>query len=106
MSNTDFLGRAINIVKNAIEQDVARNYAQASQLYIQSLDLFMLALKWEKNANTKNTIREKTAEYMERAEILKKHLAEADQGNKRKATAIGSNGKAPGTKGKSVLRPF
>ena len=106
MSNTDFLGRAINIVKNAIEQDVAGNYAQASQLYLQSLELFMLALKWEKNANMKNTIREKTTEYMERAETLKKHLAGADQSNKRKATAIGSNGKSPGAKGKSVSPPF
>ncbi|MCJ1308656.1 Vacuolar protein sorting-associated protein 4 [Agyrium rufum] len=98
MSNTDFLGRAITMVKNAIEQDTAGNYEQASQQYLQSLELFMLALKWEKNPNTKKMIRGKTAEYMERAEILKRHLA--GQSDKKKPMAMGANGKGSGDKGK------
>ncbi|KAI4733981.1 AAA-domain-containing protein, partial [Aureobasidium sp. EXF-12298] len=92
-SNTDFLGRAIDVVKKAIEQDTAGEYEKAYQLYYQALELFMLALKWEKNAKSKEMIRAKAAEYMERAEKLKNHLAEQDT-DRKKPSAIGSNGKA------------
>lgn len=36
MSNTDFLGRAIEAVKKAIEQDTAGEYEKAYQLYYSS----------------------------------------------------------------------
>lgn len=100
MSNTDFLGRAIDVVKKAIENDTAGEYEKAYQLYYQALELFMLALKWEKNVKTKEMIRGKAGEYMERAEKLKTHLAEADKGNRKKPAAIGSNGKVSGGGGK------
>lgn len=98
MSNTDFLGRAIESVKKAIEQDTAGEYEAAYQGYYSSLELFMLALKWEKNAKSKEMIRTKVAEYMERAEKLKNHLAEQD--NKRKPAAMGANGKVSNGSGK------
>ncbi|KAI6877202.1 Vacuolar protein sorting-associated protein [Hortaea werneckii] len=98
MSNTDFLGRAIDVVKKAIEADTAGEYEKAYQQYYQSLELFMLALKWEKNPKSKEMIRQKAGEYMERAEKLKNHLADQDQSNKRKPAAMGSNGKASGGK--------
>lgn len=100
MSNTDFLGRAIDTVKKAIEQDTAGEYEKAYQMYYQSLELFMLALKWEKNAKSKEMIRQKVSEYMERAEKLKNHLAENDKSNKRKPAAMGANGKASNGAGK------
>ena len=100
MSNTDFLGRAIDVVKKAIENDTAGEYEKAYQLYYQALELFMLALKWEKNVKTKEMIRGKAGEYMERAEKLKTHLAEADKGNRKKPAAVGSNGKVLGGGGK------
>lgn len=93
MSNTDFLGRAIEVVKKAIENDKAGEYEKAYQLYYQSLELFMLALKWEKNAKSKDLIRSKADEYMQRTEYLKIHLAENDKGSKKRATVVGSNGK-------------
>jgi len=98
MSNTDFLGRAIEQVKKAIEQDTNGDYEKAYQAYYQALELFMLALKWEKNAKSKEMIRQKAGEYMERAEKLKNHLAEQD--NKRKPAAMGANGKASNGSGK------
>ncbi|CAG8972601.1 hypothetical protein HYALB_00005370 [Hymenoscyphus albidus] len=100
MSNTDFLGRAIDVVKKAIEADTAAEYDKAYQLYYQSLELFMLALKWEKNAKSKEMIRTKAAEYMERAEKLKVHL-EGDAA-KKKPGMVGANGTAAagGAKGK------
>ncbi|KAF3908474.1 Spastin [Orbilia brochopaga] len=102
MSGTDFLGRAIETVKKAIEEDTAQNYDKAYQGYYDALNLFMLALKWEKNPKSKELIRQKAAEYMERAEKLKNHLA--DDSNKKKPKAIGANGKESGSgggKGKS-----
>lgn len=100
MSNTDFLGRAIDVVKKAIEDDKNGEYEKAYQLYYQALELFMLALKWEKNAKSKEMIRTKASEYMERAEKLKNHLADQDKGNKKKPAAVGSNGKVSGSGGK------
>ncbi|KZZ95737.1 vacuolar protein sorting-associated protein 4 [Ascosphaera apis ARSEF 7405] len=91
MSNTDFLGRAIETVRKAIEFDNAADYEQAYQTYYSALELFMLALKWEKNPKSKEMIRAKTGEYMERAEKLKKHLAE--QNSQTKSSSNGSNGK-------------
>lgn len=100
MSNTDFLGRAIDVVKKAIETDTAGDYEKAYQLYYQALELFMLALKWEKNAKSKEMIRVKAGEYMERAEKLKNHLAENDKGNRKKPSAVGANGKVSSGSGK------
>lgn len=101
MSNTDFLGRAIDVVKKAIDNDTNGEYEKAYQLYYQALELFMLALKWEKNAKSKDMIRTKASEYMERAEKLKNHLADQEKGtNKKKPAAVGSNGKVSGSGGK------
>lgn len=99
MSNTDFLGRAIEVVKKAIEADTAAEYEKAYQLYYQSLELFMLALKWEKNTKSKEMIRAKAGEYMERAEKLKTHLADSDKG-KKKPGMVGANGSSTGGGGK------
>ncbi|PQE14430.1 Vacuolar sorting-associated 4 protein [Rutstroemia sp. NJR-2017a BBW] len=98
MSNTDFLGRAIDVVKKAIEADTAAEYEKAYQLYYQALELFMLALKWEKNNKSKDMIRAKAGEYMERAEKLKKHLADNDA-KRKKPGMVGANGSGTGGKG-------
>ena len=45
-------------------------------------------------------IRGKAAEYMERAEKLKQHLAESDKANKKKPSAVGANGKVSSGSGK------
>lgn len=59
----------------------------------------------EKNAKQKEMIHAKTREYMDRAEKLKKHLADQDANNRKKPSAVGANGKASGGggKGKSVV---
>ncbi|KAL3482399.1 P-loop containing nucleoside triphosphate hydrolase protein [Aspergillus californicus] len=98
MSNTDFLGRAIDSVKKAIENDNEGEYEKAYQQYYSSLELFMLALKWEKNPKSKEMIRAKTGEYMDRAEKLKNHLASQD--SRKKPSAVGANGKVSQGSGK------
>lgn len=45
MSNADFLGRAIETVKKAIDTDTAGDYEKAYGMYYSALELFMLALK-------------------------------------------------------------
>jgi vacuolar protein-sorting-associated protein 4 len=96
MSNPDFLGRAITTVKKATEQDTAGDYAEAYKSYTNALELFMLALKWEKNAKSKEIVRGKVTEYMNRAEKLKEWLAKEDPSNNngKKPAAMGANGKA------------
>lgn len=96
MSNTDFLGRAIDTVKKAIEDDNNGEYEKAYQTYYSALELFMLALKWEKNPKSKEMIRSKAGEYMDRAEKLKNHLAE----DRKKPSAVGANGKVAQGNGK------
>ena len=101
MSNTDFLGRAIDMVKKAIDLDNAGSYETAYQQYYSALELFMLALKWEKNAKSKEMIRAKAGEYMERAEKLKTHIQNSESNNKRKPAAMTQNGKAVNGSGKA-----
>ena len=74
-------------------------YDKAYQLYYQSLELFMLALKWEKNPKSKDMIRAKTAEYMDRAEKLKAHLSDAEA-KRKKPGMVGANGSSTGGTGK------
>lgn len=92
MSQTDFLGNAITIVKKAIELDQAQEYEKAYDQYYNALNYFLLAIKWEKNAKSKEVIRAKAGEYMERAEKLKEYLSE-DKSKGNKKTAVGTNGK-------------
>lgn len=99
MSNTDFLGRAIEKVRQAIELDNAADYEKAYQTYYDALNLFMLALKWEKNAKSKEMIRGKVSEYMDRAEKLKAHLADAEA-KRKKPGMVGANGTSTGGTGK------
>jgi vacuolar protein-sorting-associated protein 4 len=95
MSNPDFLGQAITRVKKATELDTAGDYAEAYKAYTNALELFMLALKWERNAKSKEIVRAKVTEYMNRAEKLKEWLAK-EEGNGKKPNAMGANGKATG----------
>ncbi|KAL1685867.1 AAA-domain-containing protein [Schizophyllum commune] len=89
------LDRAIDMVKSAIDEDVKQNYAEAYKLYQNALDYFMLALKYEKNAKSKELIRNKIVEYIQRAETLKEHLANTNgaSGNTKGAkSAVGVSG--------------
>ncbi|KAI9724581.1 MAG: Vacuolar protein sorting-associated protein 4 [Chrysothrix sp. TS-e1954] len=103
MADATFLDRAIAKVKEAVANDTAGEYKKAYDQYYQALELFMLTLKYEKNARQKATIHAKTKEYMLRAESLKKYLDE-EETSKRKPSALGSNGKAS-TNGTSNGKP-
>ncbi|KAG8913304.1 Vacuolar protein sorting-associated protein 4 [Tulasnella sp. 408] len=99
MANPSFLDRAIEIVQKAIDEDTNQNYAEAYKQYQNSLDYFMMALKYEKNEALKGLIRSKINEYLGRAEKLKEHLNA--QEDKRARAAVGANGKETGGAGGS-----
>ena len=94
MSNPDFLGRAITTVKKATELDAAEKHAEAYKTYTNALELFMLALKYEKNEKSKTIVRARVTEYMERAEKLKEWLENEESNDKKPAAAMGENGRS------------
>ncbi|KAJ3811648.1 MAG: P-loop containing nucleoside triphosphate hydrolase protein [Lentinula lateritia] len=94
MANSNSLDRAIEIVQKAIDEDVKQNYDSAYKQYMNSLDYFMLALKYEKNEKSKLLIRTKINEYLSRAETLKEHMNA--QSEKRGKSAVGANGSSTG----------
>jgi vacuolar protein-sorting-associated protein 4 len=99
MSNTNNLDRAITIVQKAIDEDIKHNYAEAYKNYQNALDYFMLALKYEKNDKSKQLIKSKIREYLNRAETLKEHLVTEKRG--KSAVGVNGGGGATGPTGKS-----
>ncbi|KAJ3751258.1 P-loop containing nucleoside triphosphate hydrolase protein [Lentinula detonsa] len=94
MANSNSLDRAIELVQKAIDEDVKQNYDVAYKQYMNSLDYFMLALKYEKNEKSKLLIRTKINEYLSRTETLKEHITA--QNEKRAKSAMGVNGGSTG----------
>ncbi|KAJ1939060.1 Vacuolar protein sorting-associated protein 4 [Linderina macrospora] len=90
MSGTNFLDKAIEIINKAIAEDTAGNYEEAYKLYMNALEWFMTAMKYEKYEKRKEHIRKKLAEYMDRAEQLKELITK--QQGKQKAVAVAGNG--------------
>lgn len=82
MSTGDFLTKGIELIQKAIDFDTATQYQEAYTAYYNGLDYLMLALKYEKNAKSKDLIRAKFTEYLNRAEQLKQHL-ETEEENKK-----------------------
>lgn len=87
------LDRAIAIVQQAIDDDTHQKYPEACQQYMNALDYFMLALKYERNDKVKVLIRSKITEYLNRAETLKKHIrAQEDKQSKKAVGAVNGGG--------------
>ena len=95
----NFRDRAIAEVQKAITADNSKEYQKAFDLYMSSMELWVKALKWEKNKALKATMQEKMATYLDRAEKLKQFLQnESDNANGK--SMMGANGASSGkTKG-------
>lgn len=110
MADCNFLEKAIQFVRQASDEDEKENYKEALRLYQLSLNYFITALKckwrcnkaWliikskltvffvfsdEKNEKRKEVIRQKAAEYMDRAEKIKEIM-------KNQTDTVGSGGSA------------
>ncbi|AET38501.1 AAA family ATPase VPS4 Ecym_2804 [Eremothecium cymbalariae DBVPG len=99
MSTGDFLNKGIELIQKAIDFDTATQYQDAYTAYYNGLDYLMLALKYEKNPKSKDLIRVKFTEYLNRAEQLKDYLeTEEDKvKNKPKRTAAASTDSGNGS---------
>ncbi|KAJ7885770.1 P-loop containing nucleoside triphosphate hydrolase protein [Mycena olivaceomarginata] len=75
------LDKAIEIVQKAIDHDQAQNHRQACKEYMDALDYFMLALKYEKNEQFKLLIRSSTDGEDPETTKLRAGLAEAILGS-------------------------
>ncbi|SCV05127.1 LANO_0H00628g1_1 [Lachancea nothofagi CBS 11611] len=84
MSTGDFLSKGIGLIQKAIDLDTATQYEEAYTAYYNGLDYLMLALKYEKNPKSKDLIRAKFTEYLNRAEQLKDHLESEEDKKKTK----------------------
>lgn len=94
-TNSNFLDKACEIVRTAIDEDLKQNWEESLKLYKNALDYFHMAYKYEKNPKLKDLIKTKMEEYLERAEKLKTHIQSAD-GSKKGRQAVGANGKQSG----------
>ncbi|ATY65625.1 vacuolar sorting-associated VPS4 [Cordyceps militaris] len=101
--STNFRDRAIAEVQKAIAADHNKEYQKAFDLYMSSMELWVKALKWEKNKALKATMQEKMATYLDRAEKLKQFLqAEADNNSNGGKGLMGANGTSAGGKAKGA----
>lgn len=74
MSSNVFLKAGRETIAEAIKLDKQGNYEKAYGKYQEAMDQFMKAIKYEKHDGTKEVLRKKCAEYMNRAEELQKVL--------------------------------
>jgi len=68
------LDEAFKCAKQAMDADASQNYAEAYKLYMKSMDHFMFAQRYDLNEQSRTLIRSEVAEYLSRAETIKKHL--------------------------------
>lgn len=94
----DSLKKAIEIVTKATEEDKAGNYEEALRLYEHGVEYFLHAIKYEAHGDkSKESIRLKCVQYLERAEKLKQYVKSK---NKKKPVASSGGGKESNSKGK------
>lgn len=85
MANSGALQKAIEIVSRATEEDKNKNYEEALRHYQHGVEYFLHAIKYEAHSDkAKQSIREKCAQYLERAEKLKSFISQKDNPDKKK----------------------
>ncbi len=76
--SVDFTTRAVDLFKKGAGHDEAKEYEEAYKWYMESIDVFMTAIKYEnKNPTKKDMLKKKVKEIMERAEKIKEYLDNA-----------------------------
>ncbi|XP_076374219.1 vacuolar protein sorting-associated protein 4-like [Tachypleus tridentatus] len=84
------LQKAIDLVTKATEEDKKKNYQEAFRLYEHGVEYFLHAIKYEaQNERSKESIRAKCIQYLERAEKLKAYLKKDKE--KKKPVKAGEN---------------
>eukprot|EP00731_Ephydatia_muelleri_P026335 Em0018g435a len=101
MANPSATEKAIELVKKATEADNEQKYKEALPLYQHAIEYFLHALKYETHGErSKQSIKEKCQQYLERAEALKKFLSKdkkkvySERGTASKKNKTGGSGSA------------
>ena len=92
---SNFKEHAIEFVKQAVQEDDARNYSKAFPLYMNATHL-----KYEKNLKIKEVITQKCMEYLKRAEEIRTILDNGGSGPAPSGDATIDNGGSGPTKDK------
>lgn len=80
--SVDFTSKAIEVLKNATSLDEDKKYEEAYHWYLESIEVFMTAIKYEnKNPTKKEMLKNKVRQVMERAEKIKEYLDSAKNSN-------------------------
>ncbi|KAH6984525.1 vacuolar protein sorting-associated protein VPS4 [Ilyonectria destructans] len=99
----NFRERALAELQKAIEFDHKKEYKSAFDAYIIAMELWVKAIKWEKNKVMKDTMREKMVVYLDRTEKLKKWLDEGGQDDNGGGKGpVAANGASAGGKAKAA----
>lgn len=94
MGSIDLRERAIGLANEAVAADNTQQFELALAKYVQAIETFQIAIKYERAESVKETIRAKCIEYVERAEYLKKQVAHRSGDGQAKAVrAGGGNGR-------------
>uniref|UniRef100_A0A0R3S426 MIT domain-containing protein n=1 Tax=Elaeophora elaphi TaxID=1147741 RepID=A0A0R3S426_9BILA len=89
--NGSTLQKAIELVTRATEEDKKKNYPEALRLYKHGIDYFLHAIKYEaQSEKQKDTIRQRCASYLDRAEKVKEYLKSG--GDRKKAVKDDASG--------------
>lgn len=89
MSGNGSLQKAIEIVSRATEEDKNKNYEEALRQYQHGVQYFLHAIKYEAHSDkAKQSIREKCAQYLERAEKLKEYVNSQQAGAEKKKKPV------------------
>ena len=84
----------VQMIKAAVAQDEARNFAGAINLYQGAVDRFMVAMKFERNATFKFELAKKCDRYLVRIKQLKEYVGKNPGGG---AGSAGGGGASGGT---------
>merc|ERR1711991_1219625 len=84
----------VQMIKAAVAQDEARNFAGAINLYQGAVDRFMVAMKFERNATFKFELAKKCDRYLVRIKQLKEYVGK-NPGNS--SGSSGGGGASGGT---------
>ncbi|SCU65586.1 vacuolar protein sorting-associated protein 4, putative [Trypanosoma equiperdum] len=77
--SVDFTSKAVELFKKAARHDEQGEYREAYHWYMEAIEVFITAIKYEtKNVTKRDLLRKKTMEITERAEKIKEYLENCD----------------------------
>nr|CCD13495.1 unnamed protein product [Trypanosoma congolense IL3000] len=80
--SVDFTSKAIELFKKASKHDEQKEYEEAFRWYMESIEVFITAIKYEnKNTTKKELLKKKTLEITERVEKIKEYLNSCNSGS-------------------------